>query len=158
MDFEANAGNVWRDDPKLYQREVLSSVGLVCATGDKHVPAEIVEAVNLRESDWRRAYPQISCGPLVGGIFITDHCWDPAANIVLKYGDTLEHFSSKFEAEQFLSIHAADLPEEAYEENDACEMVREFNTVQSSGGYLLAEVGANHAVVEDLDLSETPSA
>lgn len=45
--------------------------------------------------------------------------------IILKYGDNLETFNSVAEANKWLE-NQDDLPDEAWEEDEDCEVTREF--------------------------------
>lgn len=62
QDFEKNWGNAWLRDRALYEREVMSSVGLVrfCHTPEVPPPAEVVEAISAKLRDSIEKLPELA--------------------------------------------------------------------------------------------------
>ena len=122
-DFGARA---WHGDPDSYRRKVLASVGLVCCSGAR-VPPEIVAEMSRLAKSWRDHDPDISAEPAHAGVYVHEHGWTKAADVVLLYGDHLERFTSVVAAEQWLSQPTRSAPDRAWEEGEAGEIVREFS-------------------------------
>lgn len=146
QDYADFGGRVWSGDPASYRREVLGSVGLVCCSGVL-VPQEIVDEVNRLSADWRDQHPDLSAGPARAGVYVQGSGWSEATDIVFRYGDALERFTSVAAAEQWLSQPRRAQPDQVWEEGSG-QVVREFTVT----------VLRNRIALEEQDLLEAEEA
>jgi hypothetical protein len=150
-DFGARA---WQGGPDSYRREVLASVGLVCCSSAL-VPHEIVDEMDRLAKIWRDNDPEISPERARAGVYVHGHGWTEAANVVLQYGDRLEHFTSVVAAEHWLSQPTRTAPDRAWEESRAGEIVREFSAgLAQNRVCLIGSFGESSELDEQLGMAQ----